>query len=442
MKATDTRLILLLEPTPEDPDTEFLFRSQVGAFNEYFSRNQSKQSAYKMQKVAEDNFHTGSIPPYGYKSVPLDDSNTSRSRKKLIKDESEADTVELIFKLAETGDNGIRFGLKKIASRLNELGRTKRGKVWTTNDVHKILTNTAYYGERQFGLKRKRPDINNDIVIQKIPPYISKETFYNIRELQAKNAPIKNNHQPETLGALLTGIAKCDKCGASLKIVTGKSGRYRYYACRTKINSSVKKCDSKQIPQQELEVLVVNTLREKVLSESNLKLVVSTIRDELKERNKKCKSEALNLEHKKSIVISKYDRLVDLIASGELEPNDKLRISIKTYDSQIKDIEQQLEIQKKYASLPLKNFGNQQTICFAKAVEAVLLDKDHKACKALIRAIVSEIRVDTEIIKVNGKVFKLMGVLSAYERGHQRFLVPTFMTNWRSGRDSNPRPPA
>ena len=227
-----------------------------------------------------------------------------------------------------------------------------------------------------------------------------------------------------------------------MKIVTGKSGRYRYYACRTKINSSVKKCDSKQIPQQELEVLVVNTLREKVLSESNLKLVVSTIRDELKERNKKCKSEALNLEHKKSIVISKYDRLVDLIASGELEPNDKLRISIKTYDSQIKDIEQQLEIQKKYASLPLKNFGNQQTICFAKAVEAVLLDKDHKACKALIRAIVSEIRVDTEIIKVNGKVFKLMGVLSAYERGHQRFLVPTFMTNWRSGRDSNPRPPA
>ena len=73
---------------------------------------------------------------------------------------------------------------------------------------------------------------------------------------------------------LLTGKAFCGKCKEPLvgKSGTGKSGKlFTYYACRNRIQ---KQCDLKQIPQGKLEWFVAGTLREFVMDDEMMNLLV------------------------------------------------------------------------------------------------------------------------------------------------------------------------
>lgn len=127
------------------------------------------------------------------------------------------------------------MGTKAIAKYLNENCVKRRGKAWSFNDIHKILTDTIYYGERLYGKKRKSLRNNSEPTVQKVPSIIDKTVFDEVKEELKFYAPQKNNHQAITSPALLTGLAKCSVCGSNMFINTGKSGKYKYYKCRNRI---------------------------------------------------------------------------------------------------------------------------------------------------------------------------------------------------------------
>ena len=55
---------------------------------------------------------------------------------------------------------------------------------------------------------------------------------------------------------LLSGIAKCGSCGGGLMLATGKSGRYRYYACAARMLKGRTGCSAPiRMPEAKLDAL-------------------------------------------------------------------------------------------------------------------------------------------------------------------------------------------
>jgi len=61
-----------------------------------------------------------------------------------------------------------------------------------------------------------------------------------------------------------------------MTIRTGRSGRYRYYACSTKARQGPTACEGMSVPMGKLDDLVVTHLEEHLLDPARLKTVLST----------------------------------------------------------------------------------------------------------------------------------------------------------------------
>ena len=439
LEQSGARLITIMDGIPEDEESAFIVKGMHGMFNEQFSRSLSKKSSIRLNQTASDGFHTGSRPPYGFVSVDVDYGDGGKKRKKLGICPEEAEVVRKIFELATTGKNGIRYGTKLIATELNETHLFKRTKKWTPSDVHKILTNTIYYGERIFGKRRIRPDLNPDPVVTKVPAIIDKEVFSIASELLKKNAPAKQNHQATSAPSLLTGIAKCHYCGCNFVINTGKSGKYKYYKCRNKIKHSICSCENKQIPKEILEKAIVSELQKNLFVEPIIEDILADLKSDVSEYLKGLSAELLGANRKKATLEHKHFNLIDKLASNELQTSDLVKKSLKNYEKEIHYFESTIKAIELKMSLPVKRFGKNQLRLFVKACQNVLSGGNQEATKALLLSTIDKVEISTEGVQVLGKRLKLLANISSYDTRHSELRVPSLISIWRRVRDSNPR---
>ncbi len=60
---------------------------------------------------------------------------------------------------------------------------------------------------------------------------------------------------------MLTGICFCAACGMAMMLRTGKSSRYRSYACSTKARQGEPGCRGRTAPMETLDTLVAEKPR-------------------------------------------------------------------------------------------------------------------------------------------------------------------------------------
>ena len=60
-------------------------------------------------------------------------------------------------------------------------------------------------------------------------------------------------------------------CHHGLTITTGKGGRYSYYTCNAKANGSASRCSCKSIREEQLDELVLNELKHRILEPARLR---------------------------------------------------------------------------------------------------------------------------------------------------------------------------
>ena len=140
---------------------------------------------------------------------------------------------------------------------------------WRTSTVARILDNPSYAGTYRYGIsqwrigeKRKLLDEVTYQVDGAIPPLISPEEFERVRRLRDERAKIN----PRQLGSLylISGIAKCGKCGQPL---CGKKGSdKRYYSCLGRL--ALKFCDCALIGATMLEEIVLEQVKQRFSGES------------------------------------------------------------------------------------------------------------------------------------------------------------------------------
>lgn len=244
------RLISLDEGFDSLIDLDELKFQILSAVNQKLSEQISFSSRRGIRQSALKGNFIGSVAPYGYKKVMID------NKKTLIPDDQTKGIVQLIFQLYTAH----KMGEKQIVKYLNEEKKiaSPKGGVWGLSSVQRILQNEAYTGVNVFGKYESKLIYNNTEDLsdrtkklvkrdqekweRAIHPVtheaiIDTELFKLAQEIRlqrggGKRGGIRNNKN------LFAGIIQCSHCGAAMVTLRSKGRQthregkeYRYLIC-------------------------------------------------------------------------------------------------------------------------------------------------------------------------------------------------------------------
>jgi len=226
------KVISITQPTSDDAAGEMM-RRIICMFDEHQSKEISKHVSRAMKENARQGYFNGSRAPFGYCASSTEvAASRGRQKKKLVIENAEADVVRLAYRLYLDGLNGRSMGLKEIAKYLSEHGYLMRGKPWSIQKVHTLLSDTLYMGDYYFNVRdskanKQRPP--EEWVKTDIPAIVDAVIFERVRMVRESRAPGNGTAIPKAMSSpvLLAGIIKCGVCGHRMTLSTGKSGAYR-----------------------------------------------------------------------------------------------------------------------------------------------------------------------------------------------------------------------
>ena len=237
------------------------------AMADMFSKNLSGEVEKGKRENAYKGMHVGGVPPLGY--------DVDKSTMKLIINETEAESVKLIFSMYLEGQ-----GYGKIIDKLNFYGyKTKRGHAFGKNSLHEVLRNEKYTGtyiynrtKNKTGEKYNRHKINPDEEIIKVenahPAIISREDFERIAVKMAENRNNAPSHTAKEV-YLLSGKVFCGECGSRYNginhVAHGRYPQYVSYRCSRR-NGSLK-CNNSEIRREAIELYVIDKLANYLFSD-------------------------------------------------------------------------------------------------------------------------------------------------------------------------------
>lgn len=216
---------------------------------------------------AKQGVFLGGTPPLGYDVVD----------GKYVVNSSEARTVKKIFELYAAGRSYDDI-LHALGGALGKFGRPL-GK----NSFSTILRNERYIGvytwnKRKMKLLRKWAgggENPNCVRIEDSIPQIIEKDLWN--EVQKRLNSNKNGTNKAKRTYLLTGLIKCDCCGATYIGHTTKNNKgyeHSSYVCGNKYRTHT--CNAKNIKAAEIETFVIANLKE-YFNESNLENIASEL---------------------------------------------------------------------------------------------------------------------------------------------------------------------
>lgn len=434
------RLISITQELGDDP-SQIMMRQVIALFDEYQSRENGKHVKRAMVENARQGFHNGSPVAFGYVAKEVE-RRGNRVKKKLFVDPVEAETVKLIFKLYQFGENQSGpMGIKAIVTFLNQKGyRTRQGAYFGIRTIHCILTNTTYIGESIFNRRDSKTHQLRDRsewVVVNVPPIINRAQFEEVQATLKSRDPQVTPPRVTTGPILLTGLAFCSSCSGAMTLRTGTSrsgSLYRYYACSTCAHMGKVACKGRSIRMDKLDTLVTDSLAEKLLSTDRLADILTSIAAQRAVKSSEVDSRLLGLRTEVLEAETKLKRLYQMVEDGCTDLDDILKERIYTL-KQARDRAQaaleRIGTNNLLTELPL------QTIeAFGQMMRDNLSSGDVPFRKAYLRSVVSRIEVDDNIVRIIGNKSAIEQAMTGQKSDPTG--VRSFVLKWRPHRDSNP----
>lgn len=434
LKKNKVKLISITQFTTEDAQGE-LMRQIFSTFDEYQSKENAKHTSRAMKENARQGFHNGSKPPYGYKVVESDvQGNSGRKKKKLAINEDEADIVKMIYHLYLNGDQGKTVGVKQIAVYLNERGILMRGALWRSQKVQSIISDTLYMGHFYFNVidsktGEKRPP--SEWVKTEIPAIINPIQFEQVRLKRESRAPSNSNPRALTSPCLLTGLLKCGHCGNALTLATGKGGRYRYYKCTNRKNKGNVACDSKNLPMEKVDHIILNQLADKVFAPERIQALMTEFRKQQQAKQQDTQQQHNVIQKQLDQLDVRQHRLLDAIEIGVVNLDELTKKRME----QIKTSRDALQIElTNLRSSPQINFEPlraSQIDKISNMLKSKLLNDDQGIARTYLHLLVDEVKVTNDQALVSGSARAMIAAseLAINKKGHLN-QVPTSISNW------------
>ncbi|WP_370335348.1 recombinase family protein [Parvularcula marina] len=420
-----------------DGDQADMMAAMVGLLDEHQSRETSKHVSRSMIENARQGFWNGAQPPFGYRTY-VAEVRGKKEKKKLAIAQDEADIVRLIFDLYLHGDgHSGPMGTKRIASHLNTKGyRTRTGKPFRVQFIHKILTNEAYLGEYFFNRtnsKTGEPRPQEEWVTLEIPRLIDTHIFNAVQDKLDRQHPMKTPPRIVTSNVLLTGLAHCGECGKPLRLQTGKGGKYRYYKCAKKADHGQTGCKGCSIPEALLDDAVTDALLERALAPERLATILPPLIDKTRQQRGQNVAALNELKSKKADYARQRRKFYDLLGEGTLEPDPELTKKLADLKSRQEQTERQIARLENEQSVPLAPLSRASLSRFAEAARRRLKDAQNPAFrKAYLRALVGNVTVQDRQVTMTGSE----AVLAAAATSQYPEKVPCFAQEWRTGPES------
>ncbi len=442
LKKSGVRVVSITQQTSDDPMGE-MARKLFSLFDEYQSKENSKHTSRAMRENARQGFFNGARAPFGYRAEATEISGSrGRKKKRLVIDEGEAAIVRRIYDLYLNGHRGCVLGIKEIVKHLTERNQLPRGRAWTVHKVHDVLSSLTYVGEYYFNMhdtkaKCYRPP--SEWVKCEIPAIIDRATFERVRQLRESRSPAKT--PPRRVGnqTLLTGLIRCGECGSHMTLVTGKSGRYRYYKCTKRQAEGNHACKSPNLPMEKFDELILTHLTDRILTPGRLQVLMT----ELRKRNqaaKETESQTIKaLEAQLKGAEDRLRRLYEAIEAGVVELDETLRGRVQALKASKESALIELAGARRQHSMPTARILPSTIDAFSQAIRKRLTDPRKDFAKRYLQVLVDEVVVNGSEATIRGSYDKLA---MAMQQKKEDYLdqVPSLMCCWRARDDSNVRP--
>jgi site-specific DNA recombinase len=305
-----------------------------GLVDSLYIRELAKKTHRGLEGRAIDGFHTGGRC-FGYTN------ETGPEGVRLVVNQGEAAIVVMIFESFADGQS-----LKSIAKKLNADGvpppRLRKGKVratWCPSAVRAMLHNPIYAGKQVWNRSQfvKRPGTNKRVrrarpqsewvTIER--PELRIITDHLAQRVEERLRLVKEvfgragagMHKACSSGHLLTGLLKCDLCGANLIIVAGKGRKTKrkYYGCSQRFNRGA--CSNAlTIRQDVLERNFFAGLQKAVLTDEVVTYAAGEVARRLRERKAAASGQAAKMQSRKRELEQELRRLAEAIAATGHNP--------------------------------------------------------------------------------------------------------------------------
>ncbi len=419
-----------------------MMRRVIALFDEYQSREKGKQVLRAMKENARQGFYNGSRLPLGYATKEVEKRGI-RTKKRLVVDSVEAETVQLIFKLYRAGDDkGGPLGIKKLVCWLNEHGYHSRlGTRFSVNTVRSILTNPIYVGEWSFNRRNAKtralkPDA--ELIRIDVPAIVAREEFDAVQATMKINAPANTPPRIVTGPILLTGLT-CASCGGAMTLRTGtsKSGKaHRHYSCSTASRLGKSGCKGRSIPVDTLDTLVTDRLVERLFQPERLAELLASLCAHRAEKQASVDARATRLQTEVTEAEDKLRRLCKLVEDGLAELDDILKERIAALKLARGNAKAALD--RMCASKSNVAIDPALVERFGRLMRESITTGDIPFRKTYIRSVVDRVEIGDNVIRIMGDKTRLEKAVTG--KPDTTPSVRSFARDWRDLRESNPSP--
>ncbi len=339
--------------------------------------------------------------------------------------EEQAGVVRDIFRMFVGG-----YGLKRIARELNKRGirpplAGKRGTgSWSPSSIRPVLQRERYRGvmkwgefEKMFRLAtkvrvRRSLDDEDRVRVEAVELRIVDDHLWFAAQArfadEAHRSPSRRGGRPPR--HLLTGIARCSRCGGPISATQGRHGKtaIRVYMCGYHKTRGPEVCSSSlRRPTASVHTKVVGWLLDALSPSLSFKLVADLHRSRAAEAAKLAKQSPCH-EKEASTLRREIERLVSALAQSDDRPGAIVE-AITSRQARLKEVEAQATIARLAPDAAVAELDKLQ----AAAEEAIgmfraLLDKNPEEARQVVTTFFD--RIDfTPVQTPAGPRFKIEG---------------------------------
>lgn len=380
LKQNDVKLISATEPLSDTPES-IILESVLEGMNEYYSAELSQKISRGLNESAKKFQTLGGPSILGL---------TTDVNKKIVPDEN---TKHIVIEAFERYANGET--VNAIVDSFNKKGyRTVKGRLFTRSSFNKLFTNKKYIGIYTFkGVDY--PDI--------IEPIIKEDVWNKVQE-RKQNGKRGHYHVNRNYKYLLTGKTSCGECGSEMHGISGTSKNgdsYSYYTCNAKRDG---KCRSKNVRQDALERLVLDSALDILTPENMSKIARLVVEENNKELNENVK--LVSMENQLKDTTRKKNNLLKSLEEGII--SETIVTRIKELEIEERDLERSIEQER------------EETVVLTEPMVIYWLDKVKESCQTNDRF--EQIIIDMLVNSVT--VFKDHIVIGFNIGGQQKRTLP------------------
>jgi len=388
------------EPLDDSPSGQLL-EGIIESVDEFYSANLGQDIKRGMRENAQRGFYSGGRAPYGMQKVPLNDGG--KVRYKLAPEPEGSVALEVVRRIFDMAFK--RAGCKEIGKALNREGfRTSSGQRWGKTTVHKILTNEAYCGTLVWGGRPGHTAIHNGEPPVRVenawPAIIDRQTFQHVQEKMSSNAPQSVHPRIVPSFYLLSSLLFCS-CGRAMIGRSAKSHQYYYYTCNTSNKQGRDACSARSLPKDKLEDLVIEQIKERVLTQANLENLVKLVNEELDSSNVIFQDKLDAVDAELSDVKARLSRLYDALETGKLNLDD---LSPRIKELRIRHDElmkARVQLEADMVVQGTEHVDIETVKSYAQDLRSLLEETDLSLTKAFLRSFVKRVVIDGDQVVID-----------------------------------------